>query len=90
MEGLEVQVDTSLWSKILWIEEETNHCPSVSNVDMEKPFLIHYDASGQGLWCALMQDGNMVAYASHQLRNHEEYYLIHDVELATVVPALKI
>jgi hypothetical protein len=37
-----------------------------------------------------MQDGHVVAYASRQLRKHETYYLTHDLELATVVHALKI
>jgi hypothetical protein len=37
-----------------------------------------------------MQDGHVVAYASRQLRKHEEHYPTHDLELATVVHALKI
>jgi hypothetical protein len=32
--------------------------------DMEKPFSINRDVSGQGLGCVLMQDGHVVAYAS--------------------------
>jgi hypothetical protein len=47
--------------------------------DMEKPFSIYCDASGQGLGCVLMQDGHFVAYASRQLRKHEEKYLTHDM-----------
>jgi hypothetical protein len=58
--------------------------------DMEKPFSIYCDASGQVLGCVLMQDGHIVAYASRQLRKHEEKYLTHDLELAAVVHALKI
>jgi hypothetical protein len=46
--------------------------------DMEKPFSIYCDASGQGLECVLMQDGHVVAYASRQLRKHEEKYPTHD------------
>jgi hypothetical protein len=37
-----------------------------------------------------MQDGQVVSYASRQLRNHEENYPTHDLELAAVVQALMI
>ena len=57
---------------------------------MEKSFSIYCDASGQRLGCVLMQDGHVVAYASRQVRKHEVHYLTHDLELATVVHALKI
>jgi hypothetical protein len=58
--------------------------------DMEKPFFIYYNASGQGLGCVLMQDGHVVAYASRQLWKHEVNYPTHDLELTAVVHALKI
>jgi hypothetical protein len=58
--------------------------------DMEKPFSIYCDASGQGPGCVLMQDGHVVAYASRQLRKHEPHYPTHDLELAVVVHALNI
>ena len=38
----------------------------------------------------LMQDGKVVAYASRQLRPHEQNYPTHDLELAAVIFALKI
>ena len=37
-----------------------------------------------------MQEGRVVAYASRQLRIHEQNYPTHDLELAAVVHALKI
>jgi hypothetical protein len=64
--------------------------PVLTMPDLEKPFSIYCDASGQGLGCVLMQDGHVVAYASRQLRKHEEKYPTHDLELAAVVHALKI
>jgi hypothetical protein len=38
--------------------------PVLTMPDMERPFSIYCDASGQGLGCVLMQDGHVVAYAS--------------------------
>jgi hypothetical protein len=57
--------------------------------NMERPFSIYCDASGQGLGYVLMQDGHVVAYASRQLSKHEEKYPTHDLELAVVVHALR-
>jgi hypothetical protein len=37
-----------------------------------------------------MQEGHVIAYASHQLRKHELNYPTQDLELAAVVHALKI
>jgi hypothetical protein len=58
--------------------------------DIEKPFHVYCDPSGSGLGCVLMQEGRVIAYASRQLCRHEEHYPTHDLELATVVHALKI
>ena len=37
-----------------------------------------------------MQEGEVVAYASRQLKLHEKNYPMHDLELAAIVFALKI
>ena len=58
--------------------------------NIQKDFEIYCDASRQGLGCVLMQEGKVVAYASRQLRPHEDNYPTHDLELAAVVHALKI
>lgn len=53
-------------------------------------FVIYNDASLQGLRCVLMQHDQVIAYASRQLMKHEQNYPTHDLELATIVFALKI
>ena len=53
-------------------------------------FEIYTDAFRQGLGAVLMQHGSVVAYASRQLKKHEVNYPTHDLELATVVFALKL
>ncbi|MBC1496232.1 hypothetical protein HCI94_13525, partial [Listeria welshimeri] len=58
--------------------------------DSRKGFQVYCDASRLGLGCVLMQEGKVVAYASRQLRPHENNYPTHDLELAAVVHALKI
>ena len=52
--------------------------------------MVYSDAFRQGLGCILMQNDKVIAYASRQLKKHEEYYPTHDLELAVVVFALKI
>jgi hypothetical protein len=64
--------------------------PLLAQPDIKKPFVVYCDASGSGLGCVLMQEGQVIAYASRQLRRHEEHYPTHDLELAAVVHALKI
>ena len=53
-------------------------------------FEVYSDASLRGLGCVLMQQGKVVAYASRQLKPHEENYPTHDLEMAAVIHALKI
>ena len=51
-------------------------------------FAMYCDASRQGLGCVLMQNDKVIAYASKQLKKHEQNYPTHDLELAAVVFAL--
>ena len=53
-------------------------------------YLIFNNVLRQGLGFMLMQDDRVIAYASCQLKKHEANYHIHDLELATMVFALKI
>ena len=53
-------------------------------------YTVYYEASKAGLGCVLIQSGRVVAYGSRQLKNHEQNYLTHDMDLAVIVFALKI
>ncbi|CAA0841650.1 Uncharacterized mitochondrial protein AtMg00860, partial [Striga hermonthica] len=64
--------------------------PVLSIPDPTLEFTIYSDASKMGLGCVLMQQGKVVAYASRQLKPHEQNYPTHDLELAAVIHALKI
>nr|GEV54648.1 putative reverse transcriptase domain-containing protein [Tanacetum cinerariifolium] len=48
-------------------------------------FVSYCDASLQGLGAVLMQREKVIAYASRQLKPHEENYTTHDLELGAVL-----
>ena len=51
-------------------------------------YTIYCDASKNGLGCVLMRFQRVVAYSSQLLKNHEQSYPTHDIELAAIVFAL--
>ncbi|GKB52019.1 putative reverse transcriptase domain-containing protein [Tanacetum coccineum] len=53
-------------------------------------FVVYCDASIKGFRAVLMQREKMIAYASRQLKKHEENYTTHDLELGAVVFALQL
>ena len=55
-----------------------------------KRYTFYYDALRNGLGCVLMQRERVVAYASRQLKNHEQNYPTHDLELTAIVFALNL
>ena len=58
--------------------------------DKGQGYTVYCDASKAGLGYALMQFRRVIAYGSRQLKNHEQNYPTHDMELATIVFTLKI
>ena len=58
--------------------------------DRGQGYTVYCDALKGGLECIFMQSGRVVAYSSHQLKNLEQNYPTHNMELAVVVFALKI
>jgi ribonuclease HI len=72
------------------LKEKLTTTPVLALPDIHQDFVVYCDASRQGLGCVLMQNGKVIAYASRQLKTHEQNYPTHDLELAAVVHALKI
>ena len=58
--------------------------------DKGQGYTVYCDASRAGLGCVFIQSGRVVAYGSSQLKNHEQNYPTHDMELVAIVFALKI
>nr|GEU31107.1 putative reverse transcriptase domain-containing protein [Tanacetum cinerariifolium] len=86
--------------KFNWGEKEENtfqlikhklcSAPILALPEGSEDFLVYYDASHKGLCDLLMQREKVIAYASRQLKVHEKNYTTHDLELGSVVFALKI
>ncbi|GKC05559.1 putative reverse transcriptase domain-containing protein [Tanacetum coccineum] len=53
-------------------------------------FIVYCDALHKGLGAVLMQREKVIAYASRQLKTHEKNYTTHELELGSVVFALRI
>nr|GEV54050.1 hypothetical protein [Tanacetum cinerariifolium] len=53
-------------------------------------FVVYCDTSLKGYGAVLMQREKVIAYASRQLKVHEENYTTHDLELGAIVFALRL
>ena len=63
--------------------------PVLKFADREKYFVVCTDACGQGLGGVLMQYNHVICYESRKLKEREKNYATHDLELASIVHALK-
>ncbi|GJW96027.1 putative reverse transcriptase domain-containing protein [Tanacetum coccineum] len=85
--------------KFEWGDEQENAFQTLKDMLCDAPilallegaddFVVYCDASNQGFGCVLMQRNKVFAYASRQLKIHEKNYTTYDLELGTVVFALK-
>jgi hypothetical protein len=88
--GKEFKWDETCQASFEELKKRLTTTPVLIMPDIHKGFDVYCDASRQGLGCVMMQEGKIVAYASRQLRKHEQNYPTHDLELVAVVHALKI
>ena len=88
--GVKFEWDEKCQSSFERLKEILVEAPVLIQPTSGRDYTVYSDASRIGLGCVLMQDGKVVAYASRQLKRHEQNYPTHDLELAAVVFALKI
>nr|GEV03783.1 hypothetical protein [Tanacetum cinerariifolium] len=93
-EILELLKKEKLYAKFskceIWIPKKLCNAPILALPEGSEDFVVYCDVSHKGLSDVLMQKEKVIAYASRQLKVHEQNYTTHDLELGSVVFALKI
>ncbi|GJZ86346.1 putative reverse transcriptase domain-containing protein [Tanacetum coccineum] len=72
------------------LKQKLCSAPILALPEGTKDFMVYCDASLKGYGAVLMQREKVIAYASRQLKVHEENYTTHDLELGAVVFALRL
>nr|GEZ05238.1 putative reverse transcriptase domain-containing protein [Tanacetum cinerariifolium] len=72
------------------IKQKLCSAPILDLPEGSEDFVVYCNASHKGLGVVLMQREKVIAYASRQLKVQERNYTTHDLELGSVVFALKI
>src|SRR4030043_488864 len=82
--------DTKCEASFQELKRRLTSAPVLILPNASESFVVHCDASLMGLGGVLMQNRQVVPYASRQLKVHEKNYPTHYLELAAVVFVLKI
>nr|GEZ69794.1 putative reverse transcriptase domain-containing protein [Tanacetum cinerariifolium] len=72
------------------LKDKLCSAPILALPEGSEDFVVYCDASLKGYRDVLMQREMFIAYASRQLRTHEENYMTHDLELGAVVFTLRL
>ena len=88
--GVKFEWDDKCQSNFERLKEILVKAPVLTQPTSGKDYTMYNDTLRIGLGCILMKDGKVVAYASRQLKPHEQNHPTHDLELAAVVFAFKI
>jgi len=72
------------------LKDSLSTSPILKSPEFGKPFLVTCDASGKAVAGVLSQEGRPVAYESRKLKDAEQNYPAHDLELLGVVHTCKV
>ena len=59
-------------------------------MDPDGDFIVCTDASKEGIEGVLLQNDHTICYESQKLKEHKNDYPMHDLELETIIHALKL
>ena len=72
------------------LKRRLTSAPILTVPERGQRYTMYCDAFKDGLGCVLMQSERVMDYGTGQLKNHEQSYPTHDMELATIVFTLKV
>ncbi|GKA85910.1 putative reverse transcriptase domain-containing protein [Tanacetum coccineum] len=75
---------------ILELLEKEKFAPILALSEGSEDYVVYCDAPHKGIGAVLMQKEKVISYASRQLKVHEKNYATHDLELGSMLFALKI
>jgi hypothetical protein len=71
------------------LKQLLTNAPILKIVDPDEYFMFFIDACKEGLGGVLSQNRFVICFESKKLKEHESLYATHDLELETIVHALK-
>ena len=78
-----------MWKCFNKLKELLTIAPILKIVDPNKDFVVCADACNEGLGGVLKQEGHVISYDSRKLKIHEKNYATYDLELNSIIHALK-
>ncbi|GJT77606.1 putative reverse transcriptase domain-containing protein [Tanacetum coccineum] len=67
------------------LKQKLYNAPILALPEGTEDFMVYYDTSLKGYRVMLMQRDKVIAYASRQLKVHEENYTTHDLDIGPIV-----
>jgi hypothetical protein len=87
--GMKFQWTSDCERSFQHLKQLLTSAPILRIADPNEYFIVCTDACNEGLGGVLNQNGFVICYESRKLKEHERHYATHDLELATIVHALR-